>query len=59
MATFDQLRLEQLLQPFNNQTGIMSSNNAIPMINNVPMINKRPCFQSNSDTSTIIYTIQI
>ena len=47
MATLDQLRLEQLLQPFNNQTGIMSSNNAIPMINNVPMINTGAVNQNN------------
>ena len=47
MATLDQLRLQQLLQPFNNQTGIMSSNNAIPMINNVPMINTGAVNQNN------------
>jgi hypothetical protein len=35
----DQLRLQQLLQPFNNQTGVMSTNSAIPMINSIPMIN--------------------
>ena len=47
MATLDQLRLQQLLQPFNNQTGIMSSNNVIPMINNVPMINTGAVNQNN------------
>jgi hypothetical protein len=35
----DQLRLRQLLQNFNNQTGLMSTNSAIPMINSIPMIN--------------------
>jgi hypothetical protein len=47
MATLDEIRLQQLLQPFNNQTGIMSSNNAIPMINNVPMINTGAMNQNN------------
>ena len=39
MATLDQLRLEQLLKPFNNQTGIVNTNQALPMINNNPFIN--------------------
>jgi len=54
MATLDQLRLQQLLQPFNNQTGIMSSNNAIPMINNVPMINTGALNQNNDLVQQII-----
>ena len=53
MATLDQLRLQQLLQPFNNQTGIMSSNNAIPMINNVPMINTGAIDQRLQNTDLI------
>jgi hypothetical protein len=35
----NQLRLRQLLQNFNNQTGLMNTNSAIPMINSIPMIN--------------------
>ena len=53
MATLDQLRLQQLLQPFNNQTGIMSTNNAIPMINNVPMINTGAVNQDLQNTDLI------
>jgi len=34
MATLDEIRLEQLLKPFENQnTGVMSTNNALPFIN--------------------------
>jgi hypothetical protein len=39
MATLDELRLEQLLRPFNDQTGIVGTNQALPMINNNPFIN--------------------
>jgi len=53
MATLDEIRLQQLLQPFNNQTGIMSSNNAIPMINNVPMINTGAVDQDLQNTDLI------
>ena len=37
MATLDEIRLQQLLAPF-NQTGVMSSSQAVPMINSIPMI---------------------
>ena len=53
MATLDEIRLQQLLKPFNNQTGIMSSNNAIPMINNVPMINTGAVDQDLQNTDLI------
>ena len=53
MATLDQLRLQQLLQPFNNQTGIMTSSNAIPMINNIPMINTAAIDQPLQNTDLI------
>ena len=53
MATLDQLRLQQLLQPFNNQTGIMSSNNAIPMINNNPFINTGAIDQRLQNTDLV------
>jgi len=34
MATLDQIRLQQLLSPFENQnTGVMNTNNALPFIN--------------------------
>lgn len=41
MATLDEIRLQQLLAPFStgNQTGIVNSTNALPMINNNPFIN--------------------
>jgi hypothetical protein len=41
MATLDEIRLQQLLAPFStgNQTGILNSTNALPMINNNPFIN--------------------
>ena len=58
MATLDQLRLEQLLQPFNNQTGIMSSNNAIPMINNNPFINTGAIDQRLQNTDLIQQLIE-
>ena len=58
MATLDQLRLEQLLQPFNNQTGIMSSNNAVPMINNVPIINTGALNQDLQNTNLIQQLIE-
>jgi len=53
MATLDEIRLQQLLQPFSNQTGIMSSNNAIPMINNVPMINTGAVDQDLQNTDLV------
>jgi hypothetical protein len=41
MATLDEIRLQQLLMPFNsgNQTGIATASNALPMINGSPFIN--------------------
>jgi len=41
MATLDEIRLQQLLMPFNsgNQTGIATASNALPMINGNPFIN--------------------
>ena len=53
MATLDEIRLQQLLQPFNNQTGIMNTNNAIPMINNVPIINTGAVDQRLQNTDLI------
>jgi len=45
MATLDEIRLQQLLSPF-NRTGVMSSSQAVPMINNIPMINTGAIDQS-------------
>jgi len=45
MATLDEIRLQQLLTPF-NRTGVMSSSQAVPMINNIPMINTGAIDQS-------------
>jgi len=41
MATLDEIRLQQLLMPFNsgNQTGIATASKALPMINGSPFIN--------------------
>jgi hypothetical protein len=36
MATFDELRLQQLLRPFENQSGIIGTNQANTMMNNIP-----------------------
>ena len=34
MATLDEIRLQQLLQPFENQnTGVMNTSSALPFIN--------------------------
>ena len=49
----DQLRLQQLLQPFNNQRGVMSTNSAIPMINNIPMINTGMIDQNLQNTDLV------
>jgi len=46
MATFDELRLQQLLRPFENQSGIIRTNQAVPMINNIPMINTGQVLQN-------------
>ena len=45
MATLDEIRLQQLLAPF-NRTGVLSSSQAVPMINNIPMINTGAIDQS-------------
>jgi hypothetical protein len=39
MATFDELRLQQLLRPFENQSGIIGTNTGSEMMNNIPLIN--------------------
>ena len=49
----DQLRLQQLLQPFNNQGGVMSTNSAIPMINSIPMINTGMIDQNLQNTDLV------
>jgi hypothetical protein len=49
----DQLRLQQLLQNFNNQTGVMSTNSAIPMINSIPMINTGMIDQNLQNTDLV------
>lgn len=49
----DQLKLQQLLQPFNNQGGVMSTNSAIPMINSIPMINTGMIDQNLQNTDLI------
>jgi hypothetical protein len=58
MATLDQLRLEQLLQPFNNQTGIVNTNQALPMINNNPFINTGAIGQRLQNTDLIQQLIE-
>ena len=58
MATLDEIRLQQLLAPFNNQTGIMTSSNAIPMINNIPMINTGMIDQKLQNTDLINQLIE-
>jgi hypothetical protein len=49
----DQLRLQQLLQPFNNQAGVMNTNSAIPMINSIPMINTGMIDQKLQNTDLV------
>ena len=58
MATLDQLRLQQLLQPFNNQTGIVNTNQALPMINNNPFINTGAIDQRLQNTDLIQQLIE-
>ena len=54
MATLDELRLQQLLSPFNNQnnqvinSGITGASSAIPNINGVPMINTGALFNNQN-----------
>jgi hypothetical protein len=52
MATLDEIRLQQLLSPF-NRTGVMSSSQAVPMINNIPMINTGAIDQSLQNNDLI------
>jgi len=52
MATLDEIRLQQLLAPF-NRTGVMSSSQAVPMINNIPMINTGAIDQSLQNTDLV------
>lgn len=47
MATFDQIQLQKLLAPFENNRGIVSTNNAVPMINNIPMIDTFSLYQKS------------
>ena len=60
MKTYDELRLQQLLSPFNNRganTGITGASNAMPNINGVPMINTSAIdqnLQNNDLVSQII-----
>jgi len=49
----DQLRLQQLLQPFNNQRGVMSTSSAVPMINSIPMINTGMIDQNLQNTDLV------
>ena len=56
MATFDELRLQQLLSPINNQvnnTGITGASRAMPMINGVPMINTGAINQKLQNTDLV------
>lgn len=53
MATLDQLRLQQLLSPFNNRTGIVNTNQALPMINNNPFINTGAIDQRLQNTDLV------
>ena len=39
MATLDEIRLQQLLRPFENQSGIVGTNTGNKMMNNIPLIN--------------------
>ena len=59
MATFDELRLQELLSPFNNQnnqvinSGITGASSAIPNINGVPMINTSAYNQKLQNTDLV------
>ena len=62
MATLDEIRLQQLLAPFStgNQTGIVNSTNALPMINNNPFINvtdQLMKFDPNNQNKSIVNQI--
>jgi len=52
MATLDEIRLQKLLAPF-NRTGVMSSSQAVPMINNIPMINTGAIDQNLQNTDLV------
>ena len=58
MATLDEIRLQQLLAPFNNQTGVMSSSQAVPMINSIPMINTGMIDQRLQNTDLVNQIIE-
>lgn len=47
MATFDEIQLQKLLAPFENNRGIVSTNNAVPMLNSIPMIDTFSIYQNN------------
>jgi len=57
MATLDEIRLQQLLAPF-NQTGVMSSSQAVPMINSIPMINTGMIDQRLQNTDLVNQIIE-
>ena len=57
MATLDEIRLRQLLAPF-NQTGVMSSSQAVPMINSIPMINTGMIDQRLENTDLVNQIIE-
>ena len=47
MPTFDEIQLQKLLRPFEENRGIVNTNNAIPMINNIPIIDTFSLYQKN------------
>jgi len=57
MATLDEIRLQQLLAPF-NQTGVMSTSQAVPMINSIPMINTGMIDQRLQNTDLVNQIIE-
>ena len=57
MATLDEIRLQKLLAPF-NQTGVMSSSQAVPMINSIPMINTGMIDQRLQNTDLVNQIIE-
>ena len=57
MATLDEIRLQKLLAPF-NQTGVMSSSQAVPMINSIPMINTGMIDQKLQNTDLVNQLIE-
>ena len=53
MATFDELRLQQLLSPINNQVNNTGITGTIPSINGVPMINTGAVNQKLQNTDLV------